>query len=150
MQHRKLFLAAASAALAIALTACSGTGAPAGTPAGTASAPQESAVVETQTPAPEAESHTLQATLNSVDTGLDFLVAVDENGNYCRFNLGGVDADGLEPGDSIQITYTGTLSDGETLDRVLPSPLWKRHPEQILMKQDGAGADAPAPVLGCR
>lgn len=108
MQHRKLFLAAASAALAIALTACSGTGAPAGTPAGTASAPQE-----TQTPAPEAESHTLQATLNSVDTGLDFLVAVDENGNYCRFNLGGVDADGLEPGDSIQITYTGTLSDGE-------------------------------------
>ena len=103
MQHRKLFLAAAGAALAIALTACSGTGAPAGTPAGTASAPQESAVVETQTPAPEAESHTLQATLNSVDTGLDFLVAVDENGNYCRFNLGGVDADGLEPGDSIQI-----------------------------------------------
>ena len=102
MQHRKLFLAAAGAALAIALTACSGTGAPAGTPAGTASAPQESAVVETQTPAPEAESHTLQATLNSVDTGLDFLVAVDENGNYCRFNLGGVDADGLEPGDSIQ------------------------------------------------
>ena len=84
MQHRKLFLAAAGAALAIALTACSGTGAPAGTPAGTASAPQESAVVETQTPAPEAESHTLQATLNSVDTGLDFLVAVDENGNYCR------------------------------------------------------------------
>ena len=71
MQHRKLFLAAAGAALAIALTACSGTGAPAGTPAGTASAPQE-----TQTPAPEAESHTLQATLNSVDTGLDFLVAV--------------------------------------------------------------------------
>lgn len=113
MQHRKLFLAAAGAALAIALTACSGTGAPAGTPAGTASAPQESAVVETQTPAPEAERHTLQATLNSVDTGLDFLVAVDENGNYCRFNLGGVDADGLEPGDSIQITYTGTLSDGE-------------------------------------
>ena len=108
MQHRKLFLAAAGAALAIALTACSGTGAPAGTPAGTASAPQE-----TQTPAPEAESPTLQATLNSVDTGLDFLVAVDENGNYCRFNLGGVDADGLEPGDSIQITYTGTLSDGE-------------------------------------
>ena len=104
MQHRKLFLAAAGAALAIALTACSGTGAPAGTPAGTASAPQESAVVETQTPAQEAESHTLQATL---------LVAVDENGNYCRFNLGGVDADGLEPGDSIQITYTGTLSDGE-------------------------------------
>ena len=113
MQHRKLFLAAAGAALAIALTARPGTGAPARTPAGTASAPQETAVVETQTPAPEAESHTLQATLNSVDTGLDFLVAVDENGNYCRFNLGGVDADGLEPGDSIQITYTGTLSDGE-------------------------------------
>ena len=82
MQHRKLFLAAAGAALAIALTACSGTGAPAGTPAGTASAPQESAVVETQTPAPAAESHTLQATLKSVDTGLDFLVAVAAHGYY--------------------------------------------------------------------
>ena len=81
MQHRKLFLAAAGAALAIALTACSGTGAPAGTPAGTASAPQESAVVESQAPAPEAQSHTLQATLKSVVTGLDILVAGGRNGN---------------------------------------------------------------------
>lgn len=113
MQYRRLFLAAAGTALALALAACSGTGAPADTPAGQASAPQESAVVETQTPAPEAETHTLEATLNSVDTGLDFLVAVDDNGNYCRFNLGGTDADGLEPGDDIRITYTGTLTDGD-------------------------------------
>ena len=109
MQYRKLLLPAVGLGLALALAACSGGGAPAGSP----SLPPESPAVESPAAPPEGETSTLQATLNSVDTGLDFLVAVDEAGNYCRFNLGGVDAGDLEPGDNIRITYTGTLSDGD-------------------------------------
>ena len=62
------------------------------------------------------ETHTLQGTLNQIDTDLKYLVLVTEEG-YFRFSFSDTDLDlsGLEPGDTVTITYTGTL-DAETED----------------------------------
>ena len=62
------------------------------------------------------ETHTLQGTLNQIDTGLKYLVLVTEEG-YFRFSFShtGLHLSGLEPGDTVTITYTGTL-DAESED----------------------------------
>ena len=62
------------------------------------------------------ETHTLQGTLNQIDTDLKFLILVTEEG-YFRFSFSDTDLDlsGLEPGDTVTITYTGTL-DAESED----------------------------------
>ena len=62
------------------------------------------------------ETHTLQGTLNQIDTELKYLVLVTEEG-YFRFSFSDTDLDlsGLEPGDTVTITYTGTL-DAESED----------------------------------
>ena len=62
------------------------------------------------------ETHTLQGTLNQIDTDLKYLVLVTEEG-YFRFSFSDTDLDlsGLEPGDTVTITYTGTL-DAESED----------------------------------
>ena len=62
------------------------------------------------------ETHTLQGTLNQIDTDLKYLVLVTEEG-YFRFSFSDTDLDlsGSEPGDTVTITYTGTL-DAESED----------------------------------
>ena len=62
------------------------------------------------------ETHTLQGTLNQIDTDLKYLVLVTEEG-YFRFSFSDTDLDlsGLEPGATVTITYTGTL-DAESED----------------------------------
>ena len=62
------------------------------------------------------ETHTLLGTLNQIDTDLKYLVLVTEEG-YFRFSFSDTDLDlsGLEPGDTVTITYTGTL-DAESED----------------------------------
>ena len=62
------------------------------------------------------ETHTLQGTLNQIDTDLKYLVLVTEEG-YFRFSFSDTDLElsGLEPGDTVTITYTGTL-DAESED----------------------------------
>ena len=62
------------------------------------------------------ETHTLQGTLNQIDTDLKYLVLVTEEG-YFRFSFSDTDLDlsGLEPGDTVTITYTSTL-DAESED----------------------------------
>ena len=105
MKKRTLLLTAAGLALAVSLAACSNTPA-----AQSPAPPADSPTVESPSAQPEAETAVFQGTLNTVDAGLDYLVAVDDSGNYCRFNLGGVDTSGLEPGDGVTITYTGELS----------------------------------------
>ncbi|MEQ2456997.1 hypothetical protein [Flavonifractor hominis] len=70
-------------------------------PASSPSAPVES---------PEETVRTFEGVLNLVDTGLDYLVLVDDDGNFYRFNLNGVSTDDLVPGDHVKASYTGTLS----------------------------------------
>ena len=107
MTRRKLFLPALGLALAVSLAACSG--APAASPSPSPNAPLAAS------PAPEAETSVLQGTLNTLDAELDFLIVVDGDGNYCRFNLGDTDAGELESGDAVMVTYTGQLSDDEEI-----------------------------------
>lgn len=59
---------------------------------------------------PAQEVLTFEGVLNMVDTDLDYLVLVDGDGNFYRFNLNGVSTDGLTPGDKVMASYTGTLS----------------------------------------
>ena len=109
MTRRKLFLPALGLALAVSLAACSGAPAASPSPASSPDAPLAAS------PAPEAETSVLQGTLNTLDAELDFLIVVDGDGNYCRFNLGDTDAGELEPGDAVMVTYTGQLSDDEEI-----------------------------------
>ena len=111
MSYRNLLLPAVGLVLALGLAAC----APAASPPPESSAP----VAESPSARPEAETSVQEGTLNTVDTGLDYLALVDQDGNYCRFDLNGVDASGLEPGDLIAVTYTGQLSDGDELTAVV-------------------------------
>ena len=55
---------------------------------------------------------TIQGTLNQVDAEQEYLVLVADEA-YCRFDCSdsGADLSGLEPGDSVTITYTGTLDE---------------------------------------
>lgn len=57
-----------------------------------------------------AETATIQGTLNQVDPELEYLILVSD-GVYCRFDCSDSSADlaGLEPGDQVSVTYTGTL-----------------------------------------
>ena len=58
------------------------------------------------------EVKTIQGTLNQVDAEQEYLVLVADEA-YCRFDCSdsGADLSGLEPGDSVTITYTGTLDE---------------------------------------
>ena len=107
MTRRRLFLPALGLALAVCLAACSG--APAASPSPSPNAPLASS------PAPEEETSVLQGTLNTLDAELGFLIVVDEDGNYCRFDLGETDPGELEPGDAVTVTYTGQLSDSDEI-----------------------------------
>ena len=114
LQCRRV-LPALALALALSLAACSP--APAGE---SPSLPPETPGAASPSAQPEAETSTLRGTLNTVDTGQDLLVLVDGDGGYCRFDLNGVDAAGLEPGDTVEVTYTGVLSpDSDDLTAVV-------------------------------
>ena len=100
MTRRRLFLPALGLALAVCLAACS-------------AAPDVPSSAPPAAPdAAEEETATCQGTLNTLDTDLDYLVIVDGNGDHLSFDLAGADAGGLEPGDAVTVTYTGTLSAG--------------------------------------
>ena len=62
----------------------------------------------------QTDTQTVQGTVNQIDTEQKYLVLVTDD-DYCRFDFSDSDADlsGLEPGDSVTVTYTGTL-DGES------------------------------------
>ena len=107
MTRRRLFLPALGLALAVCLAACSG--APAASPSPSPNASLASS------PALEEETSVLQGNLNTLDAELGFLIVVDEDGNYCRFDLGETDPGELEPGDAVTVTYTGQLSDGDEI-----------------------------------
>ena len=92
---------AAGLIAAFALTGCSKTPASQGS--------QPSASTSGSQSAPQDEQ-TIQGTLNLLDTEQDFLVLIADDTHY-RFDLTDTQADlsGFEPGDSVTITYTGTL-----------------------------------------
>ena len=89
-----------------------------------------SSSAQTSQPAPDAaesrteeETSTIQGTLNSVDSDLEYLILVADDA-YCRFDCSdsGADLSGLEPGDAVTITYTGTLDpDSEDVSAKLVS-----------------------------
>ena len=97
-----------AAFLVLFMTACAG--APAGTPSPTPS----------PTASEAAAARELEGTVNRVDEELDYLVLVGEDGTYYQFSLNGVDASGLEPGDSVAVTYEGEPG-GDTPDAKLLS-----------------------------
>lgn len=87
----------ASLLLALSLTAC-----------GQSAAPEASAPAETETQA-QVQTQTISGVVNRKG---DFLVLLTDDGEYQPFSFGdGVSGDGLEEGDSVTITYTGTLGD---------------------------------------
>ena len=55
---------------------------------------------------PEATA-TLEGTLNLVDKELNYLVLIDSEGSYYRFQINDADISGLEPGDAVKVSYTG-------------------------------------------
>ena len=61
-----------------------------------------------QSPSDGEKTKTLEGTLNQADSDLGLLLVISDD-QYCRFDLNGTDVSGLEPGDSIKVTYTGTL-----------------------------------------
>ena len=67
------------------------------------SAPDGSAVQEE-------EEHTVQGTLNQIDSELEYLLLIVDD-QYCRIDFSQSEADlsGMEPGDSVTVTYTGIL-----------------------------------------
>ena len=89
-----------------------------------------SSSAQTSQPAPDAaesrteeETSTIQGTLNSVDSELEYLILVADDA-YCRFDCSdsGADLSGLEPGDTVTVTYTGTLDpDSEDVSAKLVS-----------------------------
>ena len=58
---------------------------------------------------PAAEEHTIQGTLNQIDSDQKYLILIADDAYY-RFDFSECDSDlsGLEPGDSVTLTYTGT------------------------------------------
>ena len=93
-----LFLAAAALTV-LALAGCAH-GSPDASPS--ASQPSQSQAEE--------QTSTLQGTLYSFDQTLEYLVLLTDDG-YFRIGFSGQETDlsGLEPGDSVTVTYTGTL-----------------------------------------
>ena len=71
----------------------------------------------------QTDTQTVQGTVNQIDTGLKYLVVATDD-DYCCFDFSDSDADlsGLEPGDSVTVTYTGTLdSESEEVTATLVS-----------------------------
>lgn len=69
------------------------------------------------------EVHTIQGTLNVVDSGLEYLILITEDGYY-RFDFSQSEAElsDLVPGDSVTVTYTGNLDqEGEEITAQLIS-----------------------------
>lgn len=116
MKLNRGILVAGTLLLAVSLTACSLGNKGAGKPENT------SAVVE-QTESPAPEILTLEGTLNLVDEGQGYLVVVNSDGAYCRFLIGETDITGFQPGDKVEVSYTGTISseDDESISAELVS-----------------------------
>ncbi|WP_394884549.1 hypothetical protein [Clostridium butyricum] len=62
------------------------------------------------------DSNQSSETKESVMTGVvnridDYLVVLDDEGNYLKFKVDGISLDGFTEGDEVNITYTGTLSE---------------------------------------
>lgn len=112
---KKAILLASCLALALALASCAPKKAPAPSQVPVSTAPAQespSPVPETvvpETEAPEGDTSTKEATVNLADADLGLLVLVDDDGYY-RLDVKDVDLSALTPGDSVRVTYTGTLT----------------------------------------
>lgn len=111
-------VAAACLAAALALTACA---------ASSQQKQQEqtpTTVVSstlTQPVETDSETKTMKGVVNTIDTGLDMLILIVDDGYY-KFEIGDVDLTGLEPGDTVTVTYTGEAQpDSETVEAALVS-----------------------------
>lgn len=109
-------VAAACLAAALALTACA---------ASSQQNQQEqtptTVVSSTLTQPNDAETKTMKGMVNTVDTGLDMLILIVDDAYY-KFEIGDVDLTGLEPGDTVTVTYTGEAQpDSETVEAALVS-----------------------------
>ena len=102
---RRILAGCLAAALTVALAACARNHAPSSSQGPGASGSGSSSV---QSPSDGEETKTLEGTLNQADSDLGLLLVISDD-QYCRFDLNGTDVSGLEPGDSIKVTYTGTL-----------------------------------------
>ena len=75
----------------------------------------------TQKAADDAQTKTMKGVVNTIDTGLDMLVLIVDDAYY-KFEIGDVDLTGLEPGDTVTVTYTGEAQpDSETVEAALVS-----------------------------
>ena len=75
----------------------------------------------TQPAADEAQTKTMKGVVNTIDTGLDMLILIADEAYY-KFEIGDVDLTGLEPGDTVTVTYTGEAQpDSETVEAALVS-----------------------------
>ena len=107
MPRSSRFLSAAAAVLLLA--GCAAPHAPGSSGAASSAQPAEPAA--------------LQGTLNQVDEELTYLIVI-ANDSYYRFDFGdsGVDLSGFAPGDSVTVTYSGTLDpDSEEITAQLVS-----------------------------
>ena len=106
---KKILVLLASAVMGLALAACN-VNAPAATAtAGAASVAASNSEATASSTADVQEEQTITAVLNR--KGND-LVLVTEEGKYFRFDLGdGASLHGLEEGDRVMVTYTGTLEE---------------------------------------
>lgn len=111
-------LAAACLAAALALTAC-GKSAQQNQQEQTPTTVVSSTI--TQPVEIDAETKTMKGVVNTIDTGLDMLILIVDDGYY-KFEIGDVDLTGLEPGDTVTVTYTGEAQpDSETVEAALVS-----------------------------
>lgn len=79
---------------------------------GTDALVDESAPVEETAAPEETEEHVISGVINRMG---DYLVLLTEDDSYQIFDLGkGVSTAGLEPGDQVTVTYTGSLGDEKT------------------------------------
>lgn len=117
MKLNRGILMAGTLLLAVSLTACSPAGKTADKPGNTP------AVMENQGETQAPETQTMKGTLNLVDDSQGYVVVINEDGDYCRFLVGDVDVTGLQPGDSVTVTYTGTIpaEDADTISAELVS-----------------------------
>lgn len=75
----------------------------------------------TQPVADDAQTKTMKGAVNTIDTGLDMLLLIADDAYY-KFEIGDVDLTGLEPGDTVTVTYTGEAQpDSETVEAALVS-----------------------------
>lgn len=75
----------------------------------------------TQPVADDAQTKTMKGVVNTIDAGLDMLLLIADDAYY-KFEIGDVDLTGLEPGDTVTVTYTGEAQpDSETVEAALVS-----------------------------